>query len=164
MEIWILFPNLWRFIRKWTNPNICHEVTDGPFCAQIYQGCTFDSKKENPYWHLNWILLKCWGDSWESGQIQIIAMQWLMAPSPHKYVCLILKRKFHTGPGQLSARQGRLACIISHIGRQFATSKLTKNEWKLTPAYCHRTKANIMQKNFNSSMNQQFWGKLARVS
>ena len=54
-----LFEMTWGFIRKWTNPNIRHAVTDGPFCAQIYQGCTFDTKKENPYRHLNCLLLKC---------------------------------------------------------------------------------------------------------
>ena len=40
------FP-LW--LGKWTNSNICHSVTDGPFDAEIYQGCTFNHKKEIPY-------------------------------------------------------------------------------------------------------------------
>ena len=43
------FETPWRFIRKWTNLNI-RRMTDGPFSAQIFQGCTFDPKKENPYW------------------------------------------------------------------------------------------------------------------
>ena len=46
------------------------------------------------------IRLKRHGDSWESGQIQIFAMQWLMGLPLQKYVkeaCLILKWKFHTG-------------------------------------------------------------------
>ena len=50
--------------------------------------------------HLYCIRLKCHGDWWESGQIQIFTGQWLMGHSPCKYVkdvCLILKRKFHTG-------------------------------------------------------------------
>ena len=40
------------------------------------------------------------GDSWENGQIQIFAEQWLMGLSPQKYVkdvSLILKKKLNTG-------------------------------------------------------------------
>ena len=54
--------------------------------------------------YLNCISLKRRGNSWESGCIQIFATQWLMGHSPCKYVkdvCLILKRKIHTGgPGR----------------------------------------------------------------
>ena len=31
--------------------NIRRTVTDRPFAMQICQGCTFDPKKKNPYWH-----------------------------------------------------------------------------------------------------------------
>ena len=39
----------WRFLGKWTNSNIHHAVTDGPFSAKICQGCTFNTKKEILY-------------------------------------------------------------------------------------------------------------------
>ena len=41
----------WRFLGKWMNSNIQSAVTDGPFSAEIRQGCTFNPKKEIPYWH-----------------------------------------------------------------------------------------------------------------
>ena len=45
-----LFETPWRFLRKWTNSNIRRAVTDGLFSAEICQGCTFNPKKEIPYW------------------------------------------------------------------------------------------------------------------
>ena len=56
------------------------------------------------------IRLKCRWNSWQSGRIQIFAMQWLMGLSPQKYVKavrLILKRKFHTGPSENSQPEGK---------------------------------------------------------
>ena len=53
--------------------------------------------------HLNCISLKLRGDSLESGQILIFAVQWLMGLSLPKYVKdvrLILKRKIYTGMRQ----------------------------------------------------------------
>ena len=34
----------------WTNSNICHTVTDGPFAVQICQRCKLDPEKKNSYW------------------------------------------------------------------------------------------------------------------
>ena len=39
------------------NPNIHRAVTAMPFSTQICQGCTFDHKKENPYWYTTQVLL-----------------------------------------------------------------------------------------------------------
>ena len=49
--IWIAFVETpRRSIWKWTNSNIRHSVTDGPFSTKICQGCMFDPKEKNPYW------------------------------------------------------------------------------------------------------------------
>ena len=47
-----LFETPWIFLGKWTNSNIHLTVSDGPFSAEIFQGCTFNPKMEIPYWNL----------------------------------------------------------------------------------------------------------------
>ena len=37
---------------KWMNSNNRREVTNQSFAAEICQRCTFDGKKEIPYWGL----------------------------------------------------------------------------------------------------------------
>ena len=39
-----------RFMGKWMNSNNHCEVTDQTFAPEICQRCTFDRKKEIPYW------------------------------------------------------------------------------------------------------------------
>ena len=39
-----------RLMGQWTNSNIRHTVTDGPFLRANMSKCTFDPKKKNPYW------------------------------------------------------------------------------------------------------------------
>ena len=49
---------------KWMNSNIRCTVTDGPFSAEICQGCMFNPKEENPYWAAgNWYHSACAGES-----------------------------------------------------------------------------------------------------
>ena len=45
-----------RLMGKWTNSNICSEVTGGSFAVQICQRCTFDPKKEIPYWRYRLVM------------------------------------------------------------------------------------------------------------
>ena len=85
-----------------------------------------DIHRVHKKFHLNCIHLKRRGDWWESRQIQIFAMQWLMGHSPCKYVKdvrLILKRKFCTGRWALSGleriiTQGlvTLLALLIHYG------------------------------------------------
>ena len=39
-------------MRQWTNSNIRHTVTDGPFLRANISKCTFNPKTKNPYWTL----------------------------------------------------------------------------------------------------------------
>ena len=47
-----LFETPWIFRGEWTNSNILLAVSDGPFSAEIFQGCMFNPKMEIPYWNL----------------------------------------------------------------------------------------------------------------
>ena len=38
-------------VMVWTELWLLEQLTDGPFSAEIWQGCTFNYKKEIPYWH-----------------------------------------------------------------------------------------------------------------
>ena len=40
----------WRLMGQWTNSNIRHTVTDGPFRRANMSRCTYDPKTKNPYW------------------------------------------------------------------------------------------------------------------